>query len=124
MRGQILDRHVRPLPPAAVDRRVSGDPVQESHERQASILVPVERFHRADEDVGYEVLRVRRRAAAGEAIAVDRVPMSLVELPEGGRVAGFRRAYQRGVGVRPRREDGFAESGSPEDLGAPGHLAK
>ena len=65
-----------------------------------------------------------RPAGPREAVPVHHVAIALVELPKGGGVAGFRGAHQRGVGVRPSREDSFAETGSPEDLWTPGHLAK
>ena len=51
-------------------------------EWKTAILVSVERFHRADEHVGYQVLRLVFRAGPRQAIPKDRVAIAFVELPE------------------------------------------
>src|SRR5438309_5544198 len=79
---EAVDRHVGPRAARFVDRRVAGDAEQERDKRQAAILVPIERFHRSQEHVGYQVLRLVSRAGPRQAVAKDRVAVPLVELAE------------------------------------------
>jgi len=55
-----------------VDRGVARDPKEERDERKSAVLVSVKRFHRADEHVGYQVLRLVFRAGPRQAVPKDR----------------------------------------------------
>ena len=74
------------------------DAVEERDERQPALLVPVDRVKRLHKDVRREVLGVVRRSRAREAVAVDRVSVSLVELTERRGVPGLCGANQRSIG--------------------------
>src|SRR5438445_11124569 len=82
MVDEVVDGHVRPHPPALVDRGVPRDPEKERHERKSAVLISVERFHGAYEHVGYQVLRLMFRPGPRQAVPIDRVAIDLVELPE------------------------------------------
>src|SRR5438270_10243608 len=99
---EVVDRHVGPRAARFVDRRVAGDAEQERDKRQAAILVPIERFHRSQEHVGYQVLRLVSRAGPRQAVAKDRVAVPLVELAERRRIAGL--AALTSAASIPRRD--------------------
>jgi hypothetical protein len=124
MADEIVDRHVGTGPSALVDRRVARDPEKERDERKPAIFVPVEGFHRAYEHVGYQVLRLVFRAGPRQAVPIDRVAIALVELTEGGGIAGLGGFDERGVDTAllcsSCRLTG--DAGVLDDLRAPGHL--
>jgi len=122
---EVVDRHVGPRAARFVDRRVAGDAEQERDKRQAAILVPIERFHRSQEHVGYQVLRLVSRAAPRQAVAKDRVAVPLVELAERRRIAGLGGFDERRVDTSTRRVVSgrlAGDAGVRDDLRAPGHL--
>src|SRR5438445_5175662 len=79
---ELVDRHVRPRAAALVDGGIARDAEEERDERQSAVLVSVERFHRADEHVSYQVLRLVFRAGPRQAVPKDRVAIALVKVAE------------------------------------------
>jgi hypothetical protein len=124
MSNKIVDRHVRSRSTALVDRRVARDPKEEGDERKAAVLVPVESFHRSHEHVGYQILRLVFRAGPRQAVPIDRVAISLVELTERGRISGLGGFDERSIDTALLRDSRrlTGDAGVLRDLRAPGHL--
>src|SRR5207237_2620250 len=119
------DRHLGAGASRSVDRRVAPDPVEERYKRQAAVLVAVQRFHRPQEHVGNQVLRLVSRAGPRQAVAIDRVAIALVELTERGGIAGLGGFDERRVDTSTRRVACGRLAGDArvrDDLRAPGPL--
>src|SRR2546423_13863937 len=100
-----LDRHVEQrralVLAAAVDRGVARDPVEEGDEREALVAVAGKRFHRFEEHLAHQVLRLVRGAGPGEAVAVERLAVALVELAERSGIAGLGGPNEGSIRARP-----------------------
>ena len=95
---ELVDRQGLLQRARPVDRGVARDPVEERDERKPAILVPIDRMQSLHEDVRREVFGVVRGTRAREAIAVDRVAVTLVELPERRGISGLGGANKRSIG--------------------------
>src|SRR5258705_5428315 len=124
MVDELVYGHVRPGLPASVDRGVARDPEEERDEWKTTVLVPVERFHRADEHVGHQVLRLVFRAGPRQAIPKDRVAIAFVELPERSDISRLGGLDERSVDTALLRACCrlAGDAGVLDDLRAPGHL--
>jgi len=106
-----------------VDRGVARDPKEERDERKSAVLVSVKRFHRADEHVGYQVLRLVFAPVPRQAVRKTGRE-AFVELPRTRGISGLGGFDERSVDTRLLRAACrlTGDSRSWIDLRAPGHL--